>query len=197
MKRSFCTILVTILTISLMSHVTMADDRTTVGDLLKKNIDKVISILKQKDLKQEEKNCRIIEIVTPMFDFSLMAKLTLGKKHWPELSKEQQKQFEDVFVKHLKASYLEKLNLYSDEIIVYKPPIQVKKKIYVPTDLISKGNTISMLYKFWKSKKGWKIYDLEIAGVSVVQSYRSQFDQVLSNGTFEDLLKELENLGQK
>lgn len=175
----------------------MADDKTTVGDILKKNIDKVISVLKQKDLKQEEKDCRIIEIVTPMFDFSLMAKLTLGKKHWPELSKEQQKQFEDVFVEHLKASYLEKLNLYSDEIIVYKTPIQVKKKIYVPTDLISKGNTISMLYKFWKSKKGWKIYDLEIAGVSVVQSYRSQFDQVLSNGTFEDLLKELKNLGQK
>jgi phospholipid transport system substrate-binding protein len=54
-----------------------------------------------------------------------------------------------------------------------------------------------MLYKFWKSRQGWKIYDLEIAGVSVVQTYRSQFDQVLRNGTFEDLLKELEKLGEK
>ena len=100
-------------------------------------------------------------------------------------------------MERLKASYLEKLSLYSDEKIVYKATIKVGKKIRIPTDLISKGSKISMLYKLYKAKNGWRIYDIEIQGVSIIRTYRSQFDQVLRKGTFNDLLLELEKLGNK
>jgi phospholipid transport system substrate-binding protein len=49
-----------------------------------------------------------------------------------------------------------------------------------------------MLYKFHESKRGWLIYDIEIQGVSIISTYRSQFDHVLSNGTIDDLLIKLE-----
>ncbi|MBW1695001.1 MAG: ABC transporter substrate-binding protein, partial [Deltaproteobacteria bacterium] len=71
-------------------------------------------------------------------------------------------------------------------------PVQVKNKIHIPTGLVSKDNSISMLYKFYKSNYGWKIYDVEIQGVSIVSTYRAQFKEVLGNGTIDDLLLKLE-----
>jgi len=62
----------------------------------------------------------------------------------------------------------------------------------VETDLISGNSTISMLFKFFKSCNGWKLYDLEIEGVSLIKTYRSQFDEVLCKGTIDDLLLKLE-----
>ena len=51
------------------------------------------------------------------------------------------------------------------------------------------------MYKFYNAKEsGWLIYDLDILGVSIVQTYRSQFGGLLENGTFEDLLKRLETV---
>jgi phospholipid transport system substrate-binding protein len=154
----------------------------------------VISVLQKKELELEAKKKKIVEIVTPIFDFSLMAKLTLGRKYWPGLAKEKKERFTELFIKRLKESYLEKLTrfTYIDEKIIYNAPVQVDKKIHIPTELISKDNKISMLYKLYKSKQEWKIYDIEIEGVSIITTYRSQFDQVLSKGTIDDLLKKLE-----
>ena len=187
----------TVLSVIFLCPAVMADDKGSVEELLRNRIDTVILLLQNKDLEQQEKNKKINEIVMPMFDFSLMAKLSLGEKYWPGLSEKKKEEFKGHFVKRLKASYLEKLSLYTDEKIVYKAPINVRNKIHIPTDLISKGNKISMLYKLYKAKSGWKIYDIEIQGVSIIQTYRSQFDQVLRKGTFNDLLLELEKLGNK
>ncbi len=92
----------------------------------------------------------------------------------------------------MKESYLEKISLYTDERIVFHESVQVKRKVHIATDLISKDNKISMLYKFYKSKHGWRIYDLEIEGISLIVTYRSQFDQVLNEGTVDDLIIKLE-----
>jgi phospholipid transport system substrate-binding protein len=163
-------------------------------ELLKNKIDAAITILKQSDLSKEIKDRQVLEIVVPMFDFNLMAKLTLGKKHWPSLSKEKQAAFTNLFIKQIKSSFLEKLNLYTDETFVIKDSVKKKKKVFVQTDLISKGSIISIVYKFWNFNNKWKIYDMEIEGVSIVQTYRSQFNEVLNNGVIDDLLMELEKL---
>ncbi len=182
----------------LLSQTVIAGDATTVQELIKCKLDAVTQVLQKKDLAQDTKNKEILEIVMPIFDFSLMAKLTLGKKYWPGLSEEKKDRFTELFVKRLKNSYLEKLTLYSgDEKIVFKDPVSIKKKIHIPTELISQDNKISMLYKLYKSKNNWKIYDIEVEGVSIVQTYRSQFDQVLQSGSIDDLLLKLEQQENK
>lgn len=187
-------LLYAVLGLLILSQTVIADDKTAAEEALKCKLDAVISVLQKKELETEAKKKEIFEIVTPIFDFSLMAKLTLGRKYWPGLAKEKQERFTELFTKRLKESYLEKLtrNTFSDEKIVYNAPIQVKKKIHIPTDLISQGNNISMLYKLYKSKQDWKIYDIEIEGVSIITTYRSQFYEVLSKGTIDDLLKKME-----
>ncbi len=183
-----------VLSLLILSQTVIADDKSAAEEVLKSKLEAVILVLQKKELELEAKKKEIIEIVTPIFDFSLMAKLTLGRKYWPGLAKEKKERFKELFIKRLKESYLEKLTryTYTDEKIVYNAPIQVKKKIHIPTDLISKDNKISMLYKLYKSKHNWKIYDIEIEGVSIIKTYRSQFNQVLSSGTIDDLLIKLE-----
>lgn len=185
-------LLYAVLSLLILSQTVMADDISSAEKVLKSKLDAVFVVLQKNDLEQETKNNEIIEIVTPMFAFSLMAKLSLGKKYWSGLTKEYKKKYTDLFVKRLKEAYLEKLNLYTNEIIVYRAPVQVKKKIHIPTELISKDNKINMLYKLYKSKHSWKIYDIEIQGVSIISTYRSQFAEVMSTGTIDDLLLKLE-----
>jgi len=175
-----------------MTQTVGADDKDVAKELLENDIEAAIAVLQKKDLNQQEKNKQVIEIVTPIFNFPLMAKLSLGRKYWPGLTKEERQRFTDLFTKRLKESYLDKLTLYTDEKVVFKTPVQEKRKIKIQTELISKNNTISMLYKFHESKHGWLIYDIEIQGVSIISTYRSQFDQVLSKGTIDELLIKLE-----
>jgi phospholipid transport system substrate-binding protein len=188
MKTLFYAVLCSLI----LSQTVMADNKSAAEELLRNKLDAVIAVLQKEDLEQQAKNNEIIEIVTPIFDFSLMAKLSLGKKYWPGLTKEKKDIFAELFIKRLKESYLEKMTLYTDESIEYKAPVQINKKIHIPTELVSKDNKISMLYKLHKSKHCWQVYDIEIQGVSIIRTYRSQFDQVLRSGTIDDLLLKLE-----
>lgn len=176
----------------IMNQAVMAQDKDAAERLIRCKLDAVICVLQQKDLSEQEKSDRITEIVSPMFDFPRMAKLTLGKRHWPGLSKEEREKFTEAFTKRLKDSYLNKLLLYTDEKVVYETPLEVKRKVHIPTSLVSEANNISILYKLYYTKNSWKIYDIEIQDISIIQSYRSQFTEALQSGTIEDLLLELE-----
>lgn len=185
-------LLYSVFILMMMIQTVGADDKDVAKKLLESKVESAIAVLQKNNLDQEEKNKHIIEIVTPLFDFPLMAKLSLGRKYWPGLTKEERQRFTELFTQRLKASYLDKLTLYTDEKVVFKTPVQEKRKIKIQTELISKDNTISMLYKFHESTNSWLIYDIEIQGVSIISTYRSQFDQVLSKGTIDELLTKLE-----
>ena len=186
-------LMVAVIGLLLFYQSAVADDKSEVEKLLKNNLDAVFTVLQKKDLGPQAKNKEIVDIVTPMFDFELMARLSLGKKHWPGLSQDKKERFTELFIERLKASYLNNFTLYTDEKIFYEPSVQVKKKIHTPTYLVSKDKKISILYKFYKAEKNWQIYDLEIQGVSIIRSYRSQFSSILESGTIDDLLLKLEN----
>ena len=185
-------LLYAVLSLLIISQIVIADDKSVAEKLLKSKIDAIYEVVQKKELEPEARNNQVIEIVTPIFDFPLMARLALGRKYWPDLSKEKKERYAKLFTKRLRSSYLEKLTLYENQQVVYKEPVQVKKKIHIPTELISKNNKISMLYKLYKSKDSWKIYDVEVQGVSIISTYRSQFSQVMDNGTIDDLLLKLE-----
>jgi len=161
-------------------------------EVLSSKWDAVISILRNKDIEQEVKEKQINKIVTPIFDFPLMAKLSLGRKHWPKLNSSQLEKFTQLFSERLKRSYWEKIALYKDETVLFKSTEKKKSTYYIPTELIYKDKKVAILYKLRKVEKSWKIYDVEIQGVSVLLTYRSQFDEILRHGTVEELLSRLE-----
>jgi len=193
MIRIWCTVLCLLV----LSQPLMADDKRDAEEIVKSKLDAVFAVLQKKDLDQQMKKKEVNEIVTPMFDFELMAKLTLGKKNWPNLSQEKKEKFTQLYINLLRTSYLDKLALYTDEKVIFEPPAQVKNKVHIPTQLISKDRKTSILYKLYKLSDDWKVYDLEIQGVSIIRSYKSQFDEILQNGTIDDLLLKMEKRDDK
>ncbi|MBL7153893.1 MAG: ABC transporter substrate-binding protein [Phycisphaerae bacterium] len=161
------------------------------NELLLKKWDAVISVLQIKDMPQKTKETIISKIITPIFDFPLMAKLVLGRKHWPKFTPPQREKFTKLFTERLKNSYREKLSLYTDEQAYLKPATRKKTGIYIPMEMISKGKKIAIIYKLRKVLETWKIYDVEIQGVSILLTYRSQFDDILRRSEPEDLLARL------
>ena len=189
MKNAFYTaVLILIFTVP----PAIAANRPTAEELLKENLTAVFVILNKQSLSPDAKKNEIERIVNPLFDFSLMAKLTLGRKYWPGLSADQRERFTELFIERLRNSYLDRLTLYTDEKVQYESAMAVKKKVQIPTFLVSKDDKISILYKFYDSSSGWRIYDLEVQGVSIIRSYRSQFHEILRSGSFDDLLAKLE-----
>lgn len=160
--------------------------------LMRVKWDIVISALRNKDIDQKTREKKINQVVNSIFDFPLMAKLSLGREHWPKLSPPQQEKFTRLFVEMLKTSYREKIALYTDEEVMFKPAIRNKSTVYVPMEMKSKDKKIAILHKLRKLGKRWKVYDVEIQGVSIILTYRSQFNDILSKGTVEDFLSRLE-----
>jgi phospholipid transport system substrate-binding protein len=168
--------------------------------LLEAKWNAVVTVLQNKELDQELKKKIIDRIMKPVFDSELMAKLVLGRTHWPKLTAPQQKRFTELFTERLKNFYLEKTTLYNNERVLFKPAIQNKNTIQIPMVLISDNKEESILYKLHKMDETgggkmneyWKIYDVEIEGISILLTYRSQFDDILSRGSVKDLFDQLE-----
>ena len=161
--------------------------------LMRVKWDAIVKVLQNDKFDKAAKIKHIDKIIDPLFDFPLMAKLALGREHWPKLNAAQREKFSKLFVKLLKETYREKISLYTNEELLFKPPLKkTKTVIQIPAELMYKDKKVTMLYKLRKLEKRWKIYDVEIQGVSVLLTYRSQFDDILSNSTVEDLLSRLE-----
>lgn len=132
-------------------------------------------------------------ILNRNFDSMAMAKLALGK-HWKPLSAEQRQKFSNLFYWRLYSFYILRIELYSDQTILYKNEKISSDKATVLIR-VSSGQypEFDITYRLKMTDSGWKIYDVVIEGVSLVSNYRNQFNSFLSKkNTFDDLLKKLQ-----
>jgi len=188
MKKVFCFLLFFLL----LSQVVVADEETKAEKILKSSVGKVFSIMLDEGMTLDEKKSEVIKITDDAFGFPLMAKLSIGKDHWSQFNAKQRTEFTNLFTEQFQSFYIDKLDLFSDEKVVFKPATVVKKKkVQVPTVLLSKGKEYSILYKMSNTKTGWKIYDITIEGVSLIHTYRSQYNHILKSGKVEDLLAKM------
>lgn len=161
--------------------------------LLKERSDDIIVILENKDLDDETKKGRIEDIIKRIVDFQIMSKLALGRETWTAMTKEDQEIFEELFTKILMQAYLNKIVASFDWDIIIKETEQVTQKtVSISAFIISKDQKISVLCKFFQSSIGWKIYDVEIEGVSLLRSYRGQFKSILKEETIKELMDKME-----
>ena len=132
-----------------------ADEVSEIRALTKEKVDLVIQTLKDTSLSKKEKKEGILKTIDGLFDFNLMARLSLGKKDWKALSKAKRKEFSMLFVERLKQSYLDKLDLYTDEeVVVGEAKLTKKNRVEVLTFLITKDDKKEMTYKLYKSNLG-------------------------------------------
>ncbi|UFS61367.1 ABC transporter substrate-binding protein [Sulfurimonas sp. HSL-3221] len=162
-----------------------------IGSVMRQKVDAVLEILNDHNKSKTDRNAAIEQEMDPYFDFVLMAKLSLGKTGWQEATPPQRKEYVVLFERRIKDFYMSKLDLYKDEAITLEAPRQVKNRIYLNSYIVEKGEKKEVLYKFYHAKEGWLIYDVDVLGVSIIQSYRSQFAGELEKGSIEQLLIKL------
>ena len=172
------------------TSLSFAMTEVEIQSTMSNKIDKVLLILKDSKLEKMQKGEEIISIMEPAFDYTLMSRLSLGKT-WKNISKSQRAEFTELFTQKLKNSYIEKLDLYTDELVEILGVDKVKKnRIVLRTQLVGKEKKYDIGYKFYKKKNEdtWLIYDVDLLGVSLIQTYRKQFSGFLKEKTFNELL---------
>ena len=178
----------------MFGHSLSANEGLELKEHFLKKIDEVILIVENKQLSKDERNSSIIKSLTPMFDFEVMAKLSLGNT-WRELNAQNRDKFVELYVERMKQSYSSKIDAYKDEKVEVKNIEQPKSnRIALMTDLVSKDNKLEIVYKFYKPKEkrsdkdSWLIYDVEIMGVSILKTDKAQFKEFLQTKTISELM---------
>ena len=165
------------------------------GKLLMETIDKGLTVLKDPSLKGEEKSQdrrqKLWNEISPVFSFEEMSKRALGQ-HWKKRTSEEKKEFVELFTNILKDSYIGNTDTYSGEKIVLLGEKQEDNYANVQTKLITnKGTEVLVDYRLLSNQGKWKIYDVIIEGVSLVNNYRSQFNNILLKSSFEELVQKM------
>lgn len=168
------------------------NDAKEIHSVIEKTVNSVLDVLREKGLEKADRKRRSMAIAEPVFDFALMGKLTLGRTNWPKLSEPQKKEFIDLFVRNIEDSYYEKIDLFTDETVEFDEPVAGEKGKYeMTTRVVSKGQRYKLLYKVYKNGAAWRIYDMEIEGISLIRTYGAQYDQFLRKSSPAELLSKM------
>jgi phospholipid transport system substrate-binding protein len=164
-------------------------------DTVKGNVDKVLEVLRDPALKAESakkvKKERIMTIAEKMFDFAELSRRTLAQ-NWNKLSPAQQQEFINLYKSLLADTYADKILQYTDETIVFSKEISLTEKtVEIQSTVQRKNGDIPIYYRVIQEGDRWRIYDVVIEGVSLINNYRSQFREILANNPPESLLETL------
>ena len=171
-----------------------AGDVEDINSMVKKKVAVIFDLLGKQDIEKNERNEKIVGELNEIMDFQLAAYLSLGK-HWKKISKTQKKEFVETFQQYINNYIVEKIDLYTNQKIDIGDSKIVKKgRAELEIGILSGGETLQVNFKLRKNKKKeWRVYDVDIEGVSLITTFRSQFSGVLKNSSFEDLLEKLKN----
>jgi phospholipid transport system substrate-binding protein len=163
--------------------------------LIKKVTEDVLTIVRQdKDIQSgnTKKAIELVEVkVLPNFNFQHMTALAMGKD-WNKASPEQKKQLSEEFKTLLVRTYSNALTGYKDQTVRYKPTkMQADDTdVVVKTEVVQSGSKpIQLDYSMEKQADGWKVYDVIVAGVSLVTNYRDTFSQEVRANGVDGLIK--------
>ena len=174
--------------------VIQAGDVEDINSMVKKKVSVIFDLLGKQDIEKNERNEKIVGELNEIMDFKLAAYLSLGK-HWKKISKTQKKEFVETFQQYINNYIVEKIDLYTNQKIDIGDSKIVKKgRAELEIGILSGGETLEINFKLRKNKKKeWRVYDVDIEGVSLITTFRSQFSGVLKNSSFEELLEKLKN----
>lgn len=167
--------------------------------LVKRVTDEVLDIVRKDKEIQNGSTKKVVDLVEtkvlPHFNFSHMTALAVGKE-WRKATPPQQEKLTQEFKTLLVRTYSNSLTAYKNEVIKYKPfkGVPTDTDVVVRTEVHQPGNKpIQLDYSLEKLDSGWKVYDVVVAGISLVTNYREQFGQEVRNGGIDGLIQTIAN----
>jgi len=162
--------------------------------LIKQVTEDVLEIVRNDKDIQSGNTQKAIDLVDkkvlPHFDFLHMTALALGKD-WRKATPQQQQQLTAEFKTLLVRTYSNALTGYKNQKVVYKPfkMNAGETDVLVRTEVLQPGSkAVQLDYSLEKKESGWKVYDVTVAGISLVTNYRDQFAQEVRNGGVDGLI---------
>jgi phospholipid transport system substrate-binding protein len=164
-------------------------------DTVEVNVNKVLAVLRDPALKaesaKETKKQRLRTIYDTMFDQVELARRTLAM-NWNKLNAAQRQEFVQLFRQVLEKAYIDKILDYTNEKILFDRETKLSEnQSEVLTKVVTASKEIPITYRVIRKDSAWKVYDVVVENVSLVQNYRSQFSDILAKETPEQLLETL------
>lgn len=160
-------------------------------ETIETKVNRVLDVLRNPSESKAAKEKKILSIADEIFDYVELSKRTLPN-HWRAFTPEQQKEFTTLFGKLLAGVYLDKIMQYSNEKVTFGKETKLSQDMdEIQSEVVTQTKSIPLNYRMILLKGGWKVFDVVVEGVSLVMNYRSQFREILSNKSPEDLLKML------
>jgi phospholipid transport system substrate-binding protein len=158
---------------------------------IKYTTDKIIAVVSNPKLKAPDRSAErkklIRKAVDERFDWEEMSRRTLAR-HWTGRTDQEKKQFIDLFGQLLERTYLDKVEGYSGEKVIYEgDQVEGEYAVVNVKILTQQGTEIPVMYRCRK-KADWLVYDISIEGVSLINNYRTQFGSILAKSSFQELL---------
>lgn len=162
-------------------------------DQIQTNVNQVLDILRDPKLKADAakkiKKEKLEAIYTQMFEEVELSRRTLGS-NWNKLNPPQQQEFTHLYRQVLEKAYIDKILSYTNEKIVFLKENRLSgNQAEVQTKVITSSKEIPIFYKVIQRNGVWKVYDVVVENVSLVQNYRSQFNDILAKNTPDQLLE--------
>jgi phospholipid transport system substrate-binding protein len=157
------------------------------------NVNKVLDVLRDPALKadsaKETKKEKLRSIYGSMFDEVELSKRTLAR-NWNKLNTAQRREFVQLYQQVLEKAYVDKILSYTNEKIAYERETKLtENQVEVQTLIITSSKKIPIFYRVILSGGSWKVYDVIIENVSLIQNYRTQFNNILEKNSPEQLLE--------
>ena len=137
-------------------------------------------------------NALIDELISPHTDFARTTQATLGR-YWAQATPDQRRDLEREFRNLLVLVYAGGLRNFGNQTMQFRAfrGDLNDDQVVVRTYVVNKGEPIQVDYRLYKSATGWKIFDVNVAGLWLTEAYRSQFAPLLDRGGVTGLLKDL------
>ncbi len=173
---------------------------------IRKTADRIIAIVSDPELqtsgkdvdekkshkdKLKKRNRMVREAVDERFNWEEMSRRTLAR-YWRDRTDDEKKEFIDLFGKLLERTYLDQVEGYSGEKVIYLSETVDGDYAIVRVKIITKKDTeIPVKYRLKKKGNDWFVYDVIIEGVSLVNNYRTQFNTIIVRYKYKGLIKRL------
>ena len=162
-------------------------------DQVRGTVDQVLAVLQDPSLKpessQKERRDRLRQVIFARFDFAEMAQRSLGPE-WRRRSPAEQQEFVNLFTDLLQENYIGTIESYNGDKVIYNRELQDQTNAEVQTTLTTRSEAAySINYRLRLVGKDWKVYDVVIENISLVNNYRSQFSRVISRSSYEELVR--------
>jgi phospholipid transport system substrate-binding protein len=166
-------------------------------DLVRDTADRVSKILNdpalQGEAKGAERRAAIRGVADEAFDFEETAKRSLGR-HWSARTPAEQKEFVQLFTNLLRRVYFSRVDRGTFDKVVFRgEKVQGDDASVITQLVLAPGSEMDLDYQLRRDGDRWKVYDLKIEGMSIVASYRAQFNRIIRTSSYETLIAKLKS----